>query len=87
MLKGEVANRLLESHIYINGMLHLGLNDEQAYGALALTALTETPTELLSVWTAVRVHKDLVKVGGGAATAFTAKAKEVFPHSTYFKAL
>jgi hypothetical protein len=60
-----------------------------------LAALDETPQIDLKVYDVEKLHQNLLKLeksqtlGGkyaGIAEAFKAKAREVFPYSTYFKA-
>ena len=60
------------------------------WGAMALQALSDNPEKTLSVWQVIKMHKTLVKTGqnfvgfNDVDTAFKAKAKELYPLSTYF---
>ena len=64
-------------------MMKLGAGSAEQ-GAALTTALTATPTELLSVWEVIKAHKTLTKLAGADAAGFAAKAKDLFPMSTYF---
>ena len=50
----------------------------------ATQALVDTPIFALRVFEAVKCHKTLLKTPNFKDTTFKAKAKELFPHSTYF---
>ena len=65
------------------------------FGALALASLDETPQIDLKVYDVQKLHENLIKLEksqalgakyAGVADAFKAKAREMFPYSTYFKA-
>ena len=53
----------------------------------ATKALGDNPTNTLKVFAVVDCHKSLLKTPGFKDNAFKAKAKELFPHSTYFESL
>ena len=78
-------------HVLEYSKMCLGLFPDAVAGAnlgqLAVASLEATPIEGLRVQYAVALHQSLAeKVKDQAnADAFKAKAKEVFPHSSYFR--
>lgn len=55
------------------------------WGAKAVQVLEANPLKSLSIWQVIKMHQTLVKTGlNGVDTAFKAKAKQMFPLSTYF---
>jgi len=84
---GAGGSRSLEEHheFIKTNMRVLGVSASADWGAKATQALTENDQRTLSVWHVIKMHQTLVKTGlDGVDAAFKAKAKQLFPLSTYF---